>query len=310
VGYLVAGTLLVFGLLRVMHGLTLGVVSTTGNTLVIDIMPSSRRGEGLGYYGVMNNLAMSVGPMTGLFIASSGNYDMIFYMALASGGLGLVFASQIKTGQKVPKTETKGISFDRFILRKGLPAAGMMLLMSIPYGMTTTFIAMHAGEIGLSANSAYFFTVMAVGLVISRIGSGKKVDNGQITRVILQGILIGLAGIVCEALLVTSASYDITLGYILYFAAAFLMGFGYGSMFPAANTLFINLAPNNRRATANATYLNGWDVGIGLGMYVGGHVAERWGLGAIYYVDIPLAAIAVAWFTLYVTPHFNRNRLR
>ncbi len=66
VGYLAAGTLLIFGILRVAHGLLFGMVTTTGNTLVIDIMPSSRRGEGLGYYGVMNNLAMSIGPMIGL----------------------------------------------------------------------------------------------------------------------------------------------------------------------------------------------------------------------------------------------------
>jgi MFS family permease len=310
VGYLAAGTLLVFGLLRVMHGLAFGMVTTTGNTLVIDIMPSSRRGEGIGYYGVMNNLAMSVGPMTGLFISSSGNYDAIFYTALASGGLGLVFASQVKVLRKIPKTAGKGLSFDRFILRKGLPACGSMLLMSIPWGMTMTFIAMHAGEIGLSANSGYFFTVMAAGLIISRIGSGKRVDHGQITQVILQGMLIVFAGILCEALLTSAAGYSLSLGYVLYFAAAFFIGFGYGTMFPANNILFVNLAPNDRRATANATYLTGWDVGIGLGMFFGGRIAERWGLGTIYFVDIPLAAIATVWFAAYVAPHFKRNRLR
>lgn len=310
VGYLAAGTLFVFGLLRALHGLTFGMVTTTGNTLVIDIMPSSRRGEGLGYYGVMNNLAMCIGPMTGLFISSSGNYDMIFYTALLSGGLGLVFASQIKVERKVPKTLNKGVSLDRFILRKGLPACGAMLPMAIPWGMTMTFIAMHAGELGLVANTAYFFTVMGVGLVISRIGSGKRVDRGQITQVILQGMLIVFAGILCEAFLAMAAGYDLSFGYVLYFAAAFLIGFGYGTMFPASNMLFINLATNDRRATANATYLTGWDVGMGLGMFFGGHIAERWGLGMIYYVNIALAAFAIVWFVTYVTPHFHRNKLR
>ncbi len=305
VGYLAAGTLLVFGLLRVMHGLT-----TTGNTLVIDIMPSSRRGEGLGYYGVMNNLAMSVGPMAGLFISSSGNYDIIFYAAIISGSLGLLFASSVKVERKVPKTVNKGWSLDRFILKKGLPAAGSMMLFSIPWGMTMTFIAMHAEELGLVTNTGYFFTVMAAGLIISRIGSGKRVDRGQITQVIMQGMLIVLVGIVCEAFLGQVAARSLTGAYVLYFAAALFIGFGYGTIFPASNTLFVNLAPNDRRATANATYLTGWDVGIGLGMFFGGRIAEKWGLGTIYWVDIALAVVAIVWFGIYVAPHFHRNKLR
>jgi MFS family permease len=310
VGYPAAGTLLIFGMLRVMHGLMFGMVTTTGNTLVIDIMPSSRRGEGLGYYGVMNNLAMSIGPMIGLFIAHGGNYDAIFYAALASGGLGLVFASRVQAPRVVPKTSNQGVSLDRFILRKGLPAAGAMLPMAIPWGMTMTFIAMHAGELGLTTNTGYFFTVMAAGLIISRIGSGKRVDRGQITQVILQGMIIVFAGIICEAFLVMAVAHHIYLGYAVYFAAAFLIGFGYGTIFPASNTLFVNLAPNDRRATANATYLTGWDVGIGLGMFFGGRIAERWGLGTIYWVNIGIAAVAIIWFAAYVAPHFQRNKLR
>ncbi len=310
VGYLAAGTLLVFGLLRVAHGLMFGMVTTTGNTLVIDIMPSSRRGEGLGYYGVMNNLAMSIGPMIGLFVAHAHNYNAIFYCALVSGGLGLVFASSVRAPRVVPKTGNRGASLDRFILKKGLPACGAMLPMAIPWGMTMTFIAMHAEEVGLTANTGYFFTVMAVGLIISRIGSGRRVDRGQITQVILQGMLIVFVGIVCEAFLASAAARHIHAGYALYFAAAFFIGFGYGTIFPASNTLFVNLAPNDRRATANATYLTGWDVGIGLGMFFGGRIAERWGLGTIYQVNIAIAALAIVWFAFYVTPHFRRNRLR
>jgi MFS family permease len=310
VGYLAAGTLLIFGLLRVMHGLLFGMVTTTGNTLVIDIMPSSRRGEGLGYYGVMNNLAMSVGPMVGLFISSSGNYDIIFYAALISGGIGLVFASSVMAPRVVPKTVNRGVSLDRFILRKGIPAALAMLPMAIPWGMTMTFIAMHAGEVGLTANTGYFFTVMATGLIISRIGSGKRVDRGQITQVILQGMLIVFVGIVCEAFLKIAAGHSVTAGYIVYFAAAFFIGFGYGTIFPASNTLFVNLAPNDRRATANATYLTGWDVGIGAGMFFGGRISERWGLATIYWIDIVVVALAILWFAFYVRPHFARNKLR
>jgi MFS family permease len=185
-----------------------------------------------------------------------------------------------------------------------------MLMLAIPWGMTLSFIAMYAGEIGLEGYTEYFFTVMAAGLIISRIGSGKRVDRGEITQVIFQGMLIVLVGIVCEAALAVVAGQSITAGYVLYFAAAFFIGFGYGTIFPAYNTMVINLAPNDRRATANATYLTGWDLGIGLGMLAGGRIAEFWGLETIYYVDIALAVIALIWFRTYVSPHFHRHKLR
>jgi predicted MFS family arabinose efflux permease len=102
----------------------------------------------------------------------------------------------------------------------------------------------------------------------------------------------------------------IGLGYAVYFLAAFLVGFGYGTMFPAYNTLFINLAPNSRRATASATYLTGWDVGMGLGMWFGGRIAEMWGLRTVYMMDIALALVAFVWFVAVAAPHFNRNKLR
>ena len=162
----------------------------------------------------------------------------------------------------------------------------------------------------MTNNTGLFLTVMAAGLIVSRIGSGKRVDRGFITKFITQGIVIALAGIIAEALLGVAAGVHIGLGYAVYFLAAFLVGFGYGTMFPAYNTLFINLAPNCRRATASATYLTGWDVGMGLGMWFGGRIAEMWGLRTVYMMDIALALIAFVWFVAVAAPHFNRNKLR
>lgn len=80
-GYMIAGLLTLFIIFRIVHGISFGMVTVGGNTVVIDIMPSSRRGEGLGYYGLANNLAMSIGPMFGLFLHSGGaSYTTIFPM--------------------------------------------------------------------------------------------------------------------------------------------------------------------------------------------------------------------------------------
>ena len=273
-GYLIAGSLTLFIIFRIIHGISFGMVTVGGNTVVIDIMPSSRRGEGLGYYGLTNNTAMSIGPMFGLFLHDAGvSFATIFCYAFGSCILGFLCASLVKTPYK-PPVKREPISLDRFILMKGLPAGFSLLLLSIPYGMTTNYVAMYARQIGLNTQTGFFFTFMAVGMAISRIFSGKLVDRGKITQVIIAGLYL----VVCSFFLLSACVYLIqwndTVCNILFFGIALLMGVGFGIMFPAFNTLFVNLAPNNQRGTATSTYLTSWDVGIGIGMLTGGYIAE------------------------------------
>ena len=273
-GYMVAGLLALFIIFRVIHGISFGMVTVGGNTVVIDIMPSSRRGEGLGYYGLANNLAMSIGPMFGLFLHSGeASYITIFSYSLGSCILGFLAATMVKTPYK-PPVKREPISLDRFILLKGLPAGFSLLLLSIPYGMTTNYVAMYAKQIGITAETGFFFTLMAVGMAISRLFSGRLVDKGMITQVISAGLYLvcicyfGLTA--CGWLINWNSSFTI----ILFFLISLLLGIGFGTMFPAYNTLFVNLAPNSQRGTATSTYLTSWDVGLGIGMLSGGYIAE------------------------------------
>lgn len=310
-GYLgITNILWMFIALRIFHGFAFGTLSTTGNTLVIDIMPSSRRGEGLGYYGVTGNLAMAFGPMTGLFIIASGNFTLLFVTSLVTASVGLLFAWMVRPSYRPTIPDTRPVpSVDRFFMKEGLPACTSLFLLSIPYGMTTSYMALYAAESGIVTSSGLFFTVMAGGLIISRLSSGKRVDRGLVTETIRTGIIIALFGVLCEALLSTVAALNLTAGYAVYFAAAFLIGYGFGTMFPAFNTLFINLAPNSRRATANATYLTGWDVGIGCGMLLGGALSDH-SFATCFTVGTALVAVSLAWFILRVTPHFHSHKVR
>lgn len=310
VGYLLAGVLSVFLAFRVLQGFTFGAVSTSGNTLVIDITPSSRRGEALGYYGALNNLALAIGPMVSLFLKNTtNNYDTLFYAAIVSGIVGLFLASLIKAPPKIPQKH-EAISLDRFILLKGIPAAISLMLITIPYGMTNTYIAMYAEKTGLVSNIGLFFLIMAVGLIFSRISSGKKVDQGQMSKVIQQGYIFVIGGLLFEILLHYSSLYHILFSYACLYLAAFFLGYGYGTLIPALNTLFINLAPNNRRATANSTYLTSWDMGIGCGILLGGYLSEWMSFPFMYAVGVLLSLIALILYKGVVIAHFSKNRLR
>lgn len=311
VGYLfVFSDIMLFILLRVIHGFAFGALNTTGNTLVIDIMPSSRRGEGLGYFGVTNNLAMAFGPMTGLFIISDENYTLLFVAALITAVVGCILASLVKVKFRQPLDRCgKMFSADRFLLFEGIPASLAFFMLAIPYGMTSSYIAIYAAEVGIEHGVGVFFTIQGAGLIVSRLISGKQVDKGFITPTITRGIAIALVGVTGEAMLSLACGFNIGLGYVVYFLSAFLIGYGFGTIFPAFNTLFINMAPNSRRATANATYLTGWDVGIGAGMLLGGALSVNGYSGSFAFSAI-LVVAALIYFTTFVARHFERHRLR
>ena len=309
-GYLVAGTLTLFILFRIVHGLSFGTVTVGGNTIVIDIMPSSRRGEGLGYYGLANNTAMSVGPMVGLFMHDAAvGYPVIFCTSMGSCLLGMFCASLVRTPYK-PPVKRDPLSLDRFILLKGLPAGLSLLLLSIPYGMTTNYVAMYAHQIGMDVSTGFFFTFMAVGMAVSRLFSGRQVDHGKITQVIGVGLYLVIISFFLLAGCVYIIRWDASVCNVLFFGIALMLGVGFGIMFPAYNTLFVNLAPNNQRGTATSTYLTSWDVGIGIGMLAGGYIAEISSFDRAYLFGACLTIVSTFYFHLKVSPHYHKNKMR
>jgi len=309
VGYPLANTIGLFLFFRILHGFTFGFVTTAGNSLVVDIMPSSRRGEGLGYFGLANTLAMAIGPMTGLFMHEIYSFDTIFYMAIGSGLLGFLFVSTVKSKNMADKNKQQPMAFDRFFLFKGFNAGLCLLLLGIPYGMAVTYIALYGKEIGIQSGVGVFFTLMAVGLGISRLISGKMVDRGKLVTVITYGTLMGAIGFFALAAL--KFIQDETSVLVLFYIISLLIGISYGLIFPAYNTLFVNLAPNNRRATASSTYMTSWDIGVGIGLVSGGWIGDsKGGLMMAYAVGAFMILVSFIYFVKIAGPHFDRNKLR
>lgn len=311
VGYLLAATLTLFIICRAIHGVAFGSVTVGGSTIVIDITPSSRRGEAVGYYGLMNNIAMSTGPMVGIYMHEIGvDYSTIFLTSFASCLCGLAAASMVKTPYKKPEKRPP-VSLDRFILLKGIPASISLLLLSIPYGCTTNYVAMYVKQIGLDVSSAFFFVLMAVGMGISRLFAGKWVDRGLVTETISRGFwLIVPAFFFLGMCRLFMGWHEKWLADAAFLLVPLMQGVGFGIMFPAYNTLYVNLAPNNRRGTATSTYLTAWDVGIGIGMVSGGVIADWLTFSAVYLFGAVLSIVSMIYFNKVVTPHYHLNKIR
>ena len=168
-GYLLAGTLLLFAIIRAGHGVAFGLLTVSNSTVAIDVMPSSRRGEGIGYYGVSNNLAMAVGPTLSLYIHDAyANFDYIFLLSMVSATIGLIAVSTIKMPyRREPVPEKPPISLDRFLLLKGMPEAFTLIFYSFSYGILSTYLAVYGKEeLGIESGAGFFFILLAVGLIL------------------------------------------------------------------------------------------------------------------------------------------------
>ena len=96
-GYLVAGTLVLFAVVRTLHGGPFGAATVANSTMAIDVLPASRRNEGIGFYGLSNNLASAIAPSVGIYIYQlTHNFDFLFWLAFIVAGIGFFLASRLK----------------------------------------------------------------------------------------------------------------------------------------------------------------------------------------------------------------------
>lgn len=300
-GYIFATSLLFFTIIRATHGLPFGIVSTASSTIAIDVMPASRRGEGIGYFGVMGTIAMATGPMTGLFIMETFSYQAVFLSSVIIGAVGFIFANLVKTEKRELIEQKIKLSFDRFVLLKGMPAFPTVLLLAFMYGILITYLILFAREININTGGGLFLTLMSFGLILSRLTAGKVIDKGYLTKMIIGGKLL---------LLVTISILILTENIYTFYIIAIFIGVAFGFIAPAYQTLFINLAEHNQRGTANSTYLTAWDMGLGAGVLIGGQIAEVSSYHSAYAFGLLCILASTLIFMKFTASYYNKNKLR
>ncbi len=301
-GYLLAGSLMAFFTVRTLHGLPMGATTVANSTVAIDALHSTRRAEGIGYYGLSNNLATAISPIIGLSIYEWWQrFDIIFGLAFFAAGLGWLINSTLSLPERKREWNKQAISLDRFLLLKGWSQGLCMVAFGCSYGIISTYLAIYGKEqLGITSGTGIFFAILSAGLIMSRLVGAKSLREGRITENATHGVLISLVGYALFAALKNPWGY---------YGSALVIGLGNGHMFPAFQTMFINLAPHCKRGTANSTLLTSWDIGIGLGIIGGGILAEDISYSAAFWAAWVVNAIGVAIFLWYAKGHFLRNRL-
>ena len=301
-GYIVAGTLVFFAILRATHGFSFGMVTVSNSTMAIDVMPASKRNIGIGYYGLSTNIAMALSPTLALFLHDHyGDYNYIFLCSLLTGTFGLICVTLIKAPQKITSAG-EPISLDRFFLVKGIPAGINIALFSFIYGIMSTYVAIYGEqEVHITSGTGFFFMLMAFGLITSRLLSARQMNRGKLVQTITLGSLFMIVGF--SFFIFWKTQY-------IFYLSAFLIGMSYGFICPAFQAMFINLGRHNQRGTANSTYLTCWDIGLGAGVFIGGYIAKASNYTTAYLVGLLLVVLGLLLFRTLTAAYYLRNKLR
>jgi len=172
--YLRAASLLLLAVMRLLHGVPFGSATTASNTIAADLVPPERRGEGMGAFALGSTLAMAFGPALALAVLNEGQFARLFALGggLAMVALGLALAVRYPKLRNSRATFSLGSLFERRVGWLALFAA----LITTGYGAIVTFITIYAMEYGIP-RAGMFFTVFALGLVVSRVVGGRIFDR-------------------------------------------------------------------------------------------------------------------------------------
>ena len=304
-GYLCITGLVLFGVLRALHGIAFGMFNTSASTLVVDIVPPERLGTGIGIFSLTMALSMALGPMLGLLLYEHAGPMVAFQTALGMAALCSVLGLLVPATRAPKLSRPAGAPTESFAARLFLPKSGCAALSvacaSFCYGLVLNYISVFVLERGLDINAGFYFCVMAIGMIGTRMFTGRFIDSGKLLPVLLCGML---------CILVASAVISLWPGLGGFFCSAAVMGLGIGVIMPASQTLFVDLARPDQRGTANSSFFIAWDSGISASLFTGGFAAELLSFNTIFLCGAGVLACAILFFIKVVSPAYKRDTKR
>lgn len=280
--------------LRVTHGLGFGIATTLYAAIVAELIPQTRRGEGIGYFGLGTTLAMAIAPGLGVWIVDNFSFNTLFLAATCSQVIALACLSLCSIPEEpaaITTVTAQPSIWDRLIDKALLFQSFLALLFGVCIGGVLNFIALLAKEANIT-NAGAFFLMCTVCIFLSRLATGRIFDKKGPAWVILPGALLFLIGFVVLAQSKTMTSFLL---------ASALYGFGYGTIFPALQTWMFNLVTPAKRSAASATFYNMIDIGNGIGSVALGLLAGKLGYASIYWCSAGITSIfllSYAWSIL------------
>ncbi|WP_107923756.1 MFS transporter [Lysinibacillus parviboronicapiens] len=292
--YFLAGNLPLLMLNRLVQGIALGVASTATGTIIAQILPADRRGEGIGYYSLSAILATAIGPFVGILLTQLfADYRMIFAVdsVLAIICFMMYFIVTVPDAPNKAKdlAAKTGFKVSNFIEMRAVPIAFVALVIGFAYSGVMSFMTFYAKELDLVTAGSYFFIVYAIVILATRPFTGKLLDARGANIVIYPCLVLFAIGMY---------AFSAATSTVVFLIAAACIGVGYGNFNSVAQAIAIKVTPNERLGLATSTYFILYDLGLGVGPYFLGFFAPTIGYSAIFLtmVFVILLSIVLYYF--------------
>lgn len=249
-----------FLLLRLAHGFSTGFKPTGTAAYIADIVPALKRGEAMGYHGLISNLGTAFGPAIGSLIAQRFSMNTLFYTSSAFAFLSIAILVNMK--ETLPPENKERFSTKIFKLTKKdifdlsvLPVALVVFFTAFSYGTVITLTPDLSKSIGLE-NKGLFFTFFTLASLVIRILSGKWSDkNGRVPVLKIGSMTLVIA------LIVVAYAQNLT----IFVLGACLYGIAMGIVSPITQAWTIDMADDENRGRGIATMYISLELGIGIG---------------------------------------------
>jgi len=287
-------SVIVILVIRVMHGIAWGISTTGISTTAADMVPKSRRGEGLGYFGLSVTISLAVAPYFGLWVVELFGFTWMFIVSCAMATASLLLLcfirfSQLPAVQPAGKQTVQPNLLSRIFERRALMPALLVFLFTSAYSAVEVYIAMFTEERNLPT-AGPFFIVLAIAMFVVRPFSGKLYDRLGVRWLVLAGILITIGGIL---LLSVSRSMPVLL------TAGAICGAGLSAVMPSLQAWNVDRAPQARLGAASGTYMSGIDLGFSFGSMINAIIAGHTTYATMYQLITLYLVLFIVIFVLY-----------
>ncbi|WP_079505913.1 MFS transporter [Mesobacillus jeotgali] len=286
--YPLSQVVVIFLAIRLLHGLAWGWSTTVNGTAAVDVIPNSRLGEGMGYYGLSITIGMIIAPSLGIFLFQVTTFENLVYISGALGVISLILLGTVnyQTPEQVINTKKEDLKFSylgSLIEKSGWFPAMLTLLINLGYGTIVTFIVIFGEERGID-QIFLFYLCNAILASLSRPVAGKWFDQKGPAGLVILTITITIAG-----MWVLSFAHS----NMMIAIAGVLFGIGFGSLIPTLQSWTLSMTPANRRGVANGMFFSSIDLGIGLSGLIFGVFAQYVELGTLFQISSGFIVLAL-----------------
>ncbi len=268
-----------------LHGIFWSGMLTASAAYLLDLVPESRRAEGVAYWGLSTVGAIAIAPTIAFWIYDHGGWSSLCGVAALLNVAMAAIALRLEEHQTHARSRAPRSGFIEW---RVLAVSFTLFLFSFGYGGITSFVALYADANGTTNKGAYF-TALALVTLVTRPLVGKFADRVGHKKVFVPCLALAALGI---ALLLPGGS----LFWLI--SSAIVFGLGFGSAFPVYTAHVMHRIPPARRGAAFGSMLAAFDTGIGTGSIALGYIIELDGYTMAFALAAAMAALALPYFLL------------